>query len=297
MKQGNFQTTLLLIAGFVSFSGGADGVLAAEPKTATSKSEGRDKFEIQIEKLLDKSRTAAVREKLNHLPTDASSARQRKIWLACCDEVDRRYEEALDGFKQSGDLSRQPAFVLRSAANTNARMQEYKEAIRLFELIKAGERTFADYDMWGDCDGALGKIEQATENYQCAAKLLPARSGGVLTKAASFYLKDGKPQVALKLVEEALARGGADYVPALMGKTMCLERLGRWSEAAQSATRVIELTKPGAAREEGKAQLTLSAGIAERIKCYDKLGKKDLAAADRKWQEELAKKVSKDIGI
>jgi tetratricopeptide (TPR) repeat protein len=295
LTQASLTAALIITSYLLSNAGEINSVLASDHKRDSPKSVVNQKFE--IENLLQKGRTAEVRNKLRSLGNDPTSLQQKQIWLACCFGVESRYEEAHDGFKRCGDLSGQPAVVLRYAAKSYAEMQDPGEAVRLISIIKPEQRTFADYDLRGDCNGTLGKTDLAAADFRMAAALSPARSGGVLAKSSGFYMRAGKAEQALKVIDDALSRGGSDYIPAIMGRTVCLERLGRFADAAQSATRAIELTKPGATKGDAKNQIIMSAAIAERIKCYDKLGKKDLAAEDRKWQNDLAKTISKDIGF
>jgi tetratricopeptide (TPR) repeat protein len=117
------------------------------------------------------------------------------------------------------------------------------------------------------------------------------------TKAASSMYLTGNTKEALAIVARAPAaiEIGSDGMLQLT-KARCLEKLNRYEEAVSVLSKLIA---EGKSKKVSYRADFVNAGLSrafdERAKCYDKLGDKAKASADRQAQEQWSKGVENDL--
>jgi hypothetical protein len=74
-----------------------------------------------------------------------------------------------------------------------------------------------------------------------------------------------------------------------------LEDLGRWPEAAKDCTIAIQVADPSMSGGADAQQAIMSRAYLERAGCYDHMGKKDLAAADRRAHNKMSSELEEDF--
>lgn len=122
----------------------------------------------------------------------------------------------------------------------------------------------------------LGKLELAKADFTAAAKLKPT-IGWPLVARGRIYDSQGKDALALADYNRGIALG---CLPGYKDQARVLERNGRLEETVVSLTKLMPTIGP----------LERIPYLFQRANIYEKLGKKDLAKADKKLANDLVDK-------
>jgi tetratricopeptide (TPR) repeat protein len=218
------------------------------------------------------------------------------MWLAACLSYEKNYEESAAGFAKVKHLDRAPGAVLSMAAQTYAQMQDFARAIALSTLAIGRGYGNPGYEIRAGCYNVEKRYVEAADDYQKAAKLRPRLATDLYCRAANAMLAANKPLPALALCDKAPTEArGVGKAALLLTKGLCYEKLERWSEGVTVLTEAIATARAGLSNCDNSSTLGLITSLVERAKCYEKLGKKAEAAADRRWQEQLSRGVENDL--
>lgn len=211
----------------------------------------------------------------------------RQCWLGACFSVEQKYEESVVEFAKVKHMDRAPGCVFHMAARAYAQVQDTARAIEISSLGIERVNDYENYEIRAACYNGEKRYVEAAGDYEKAALSRPRTAGNFHCKAALALLSANRPSQALALIGEVPSAGlEADGVAVLLTKAMCLERLNRWSDAVAVLTTAIALAKTILQPE--RSAFSLNNCLAERAKCYDKMGKKAEAVADRQRQEQLS---------
>jgi tetratricopeptide (TPR) repeat protein len=215
-------------------------------------------------------------------------------------------EAAAAEFNQCHDMTAVSDIDLLRIANTYALVSQHAKALkivsRVFDHAKTGSghlkgewQAFA-YQIRADSSAATGKTSEALADYLKWAELSPKLAAVPLSKAANMMCRQNEYDQAIKLFNRAVAADSQTTDPAIyMYRGVCFEKMGRWTDAVRDFSESIRRGEASAKITEGSHSVSVSSSYLQRSKCYDKLGKKDLAEADRKMNEKMSRGLADDL--
>ncbi len=191
-------------------------------------------------------------------------------------------------------------------AHTSALGSQHQKALKIVNRVikdtKTSTRPLPDqwqafaYQIRADSRDATGNSTEALADYLKWAEVSPKLAAEPLAKAANMMCRQQKHDQAIKLFNRAMGVDGQKTDPAIyLYRGECFEKMGRWSDAVLDFSEAIGRGEAAAKIMEGAYSITISTSYTERAKCYDKLGKKNLAAADRKTNEKLSRGLADDL--
>jgi tetratricopeptide (TPR) repeat protein len=251
----------------------------------------------ELERLLMNHQVFQVRTILSRTSRHAGDDDARQIWLAACYAVEQRFEEAVDGFSKVKNMdSASSSYALYLAAWSYSQMQDFTKAIELATLAIKRGNYYQSYELRGGCYNAEKHYVEAASDYEKAATLMPNRAGGLYSEAANALLRANKPAEALVLANKAPegTKGDGGDVPMRLTRALCYEKLNRWSDAVPQLTKGLAIARLQMSKHQNYSNLSFSRCMEERAKCYEKLGKKAEATADRKELETWSKGMVQD---
>jgi len=215
----------------------------------------------------------------------------RKILEAATLAANQDYERAVVIFDQTRGLPQAPSQIQILAAKSYGNLIQYPKAIAYATMaIKQAHEPDA-YRLRAGCYMAQNHFVAAASDYEAMAALEPGAAPSHIAKAAKALVDANKAQEGLNLIDKYMAsKGSRSAVMLGTCRALCLERLGRNQEAAEVISR--ELDNVNKKKDLGVFERCsyLTSILEERAKCYDKLGQKSKAAADR----EQVKKLTRD---
>jgi tetratricopeptide (TPR) repeat protein len=222
----------------------------------------------------------------------------RQIFLASCLAAGEKYEEAASEYAKVKNIESGSTYCIYLAARTYLEVGNYARSIELANLgLKRGKHGDF-FEILAKCYSATGRYDEAARNFEQVAIKDPHRAHDKYVLAANVMLRANKPQDALNYAEKAPlgVPGEADCTTRLT-RALCLKKLNRWADAITELTKAIAICKKTQANEKNVelANLCLCHCLQERIICYEKLGQKANAAADRKAAEKLSRDVESDL--
>lgn len=273
-----------------ALSGASDSWKLAIPANAISQSglpEGR------LFALLRKNKTSEIRTLLKETPKKTGDDAERSMWLGACHSADERYEEAVLLFDQFKGWEKAPNLVTVMAARAYSEEQQFNEAIKLCSLVLAKWPMREAYQTRGATYVLVNKNEEAVADFMTLADCDPYSAKHHLMRAGNLLVKMGQFDKALALMDRAtLSRGGEENLTIWLVRGDCYKAQKKWQKAIDSFTSAIQMTK---VRTIKNAQYSLPIAYKERAICYDKLGKHNLAEADRRTLSLLSKSLESDL--
>ncbi|MDP3510940.1 MAG: hypothetical protein Q8T09_23445 [Candidatus Melainabacteria bacterium] len=144
------------------------------------------------------------------------------------------------------------------------------------KAIAASPKETLFYARRADAYLILGKLDLAMADFTTAAKLKPT-IGWPLVARGRIYDSQGKDDLALADYNRGIALG---CLAGLKDQARILERTGKLEQSADSLTKLMPTIRP----------LERIPYLFQRAKIYEKLGKKELAKADKKLANDLVDK-------
>lgn len=241
-----------------------------------------------------------TRELLKKTPKTPGDELERKMWEACANAMERRYEEGLAGFKElekTKVLDTAPPSVWILHGLVYAEDQQFEKAIQIFTKVVAKGNFIGCYIRRAGCYASTNQLLLAARDYESAAKLSEFGSRANLTKAATFLIRLKRYDEALADLDKAAkTKRGEGSATLWMVRGDCYKRMGRDKDAIAAISTAIKyaLEKHGKKGEE-TTTIILPTCYKERAQMYEKLGKKDLAKADWAMHQKLTEGVMDEL--
>jgi tetratricopeptide (TPR) repeat protein len=249
-----------------------------------------------LENELSHGRTYEVRRRLALMPKSKTSEEDGLLWEGACLCKEGNFETAAAVFSKVKNLSSASAFLLNLAAQSFAQSGDSDRAIVLATSAIEKKDDFRTYLLRAGCYSDKRRYVEAAADFDKAAQKHRSGANDYYCKEANALLAANKPQLALAACLKAppVASGGGRVAP-MMAKGICLARLDKWKEAADCYSSVLALAKCDKSIDSQSANMFSSNCLAERAKCYEKLGQKALARADRQALENLSQEIAHDL--
>lgn len=241
-----------------------------------------------------------TRELLKKTPKTPGDELERKMWEACANAMERRYEEGLAGFKElekTKVLDTAPPSVWILHGLVYAEDQQFEKAIQIFTKVVAKGNFIGCYIRRAGCYASTNQLLLAARDYESAAKLSEFGSRANLTKAATFLIRLKRYDEALADLDKAAkTKRGEGSATLWMVRGDCYKHMGRDKDAIAAISTAIKyaLEKHGKKGEE-TTTIILPTCYKERAQMYEKLGKKDLAKADWAMHQKLTEGVMDEL--
>lgn len=238
-----------------------------------------------------------ARKILAATPVSAKNRAEREMWEAACLTAERRYEEAAPLFDRVQNLMTAPVIVRANAAKSYAMVNNFDKAIAITNSILSQYQMAEAYKVRAGAYAAKNQRIEAALDFEKLADLETTESAATIySRAASLFLKAGKVDKALSVLDKGDKRQPGKFDNALqMVRSDCYMAQGRWQDAANIYSKMIAQTL---AMHDKRPELTgfvLGTCYKERAKCYRKLGKNSLAAADEQTLKDRSESVMDDF--
>jgi len=250
--------------------------------------------EKQLEGFLRNAEPRKARTLLSRMGRHANDGDARAAWVAACLSAEGKEDESIAEFKRVKHLENVNNYALYLVAKAYCQTGDFARAKELCSFeIGRGDCCWECYDVRAVCYEVEKRYAEASADYEQAATKKPRYANGLYCKAAQSMLKANQPSKALAFVNKAPAiQKSESDVALLLTKGQCLERLNRNEEALTFLNRAIA-TPPSKKGIDGSFLRTTA--LRERANCYDKLGRKAEAAADRSTLEKHASGLTNDL--
>lgn len=237
---------------------------------------------------------------LKQTPKQPGDELERKMWEACVNAMEKRYEESLEMFKElekTKVLDTAPPSVWILHGLVYAQDQQFEKAIQIFSKVVAKGNFIGCYIRRAGCYASTNQLLLAARDYESAAKLSEYGSRANLTKAATFLIRLKRYDEALADLDKAGKGKRGDASATLwMVRGDCYKQMGRTKEAIACLSTAIKyaMEKHGKKGEE-RTTIILPTCFKERAQLYEKLGNKDLAKADWAMHQKLTEGVMDEL--
>ncbi|MBS2010661.1 MAG: tetratricopeptide repeat protein [Cyanobacteria bacterium SZAS TMP-1] len=240
---------------------------------------------------------AAIRQLLASIPVTAGNRNVVDFWRGMSRKCEKRYEEAGEQFDKCTDFGELSVEGQAQVAETYLYLEQYDKSLKILTPLIKKQPNFDCLELRGRCYTAAGKPELALPDLIAAAKLQETKSRSLLARAAEILRRQNKPKEALAVLKMGDAnKEHSGDAPFYLSKAVCYEDLGQWKEAAEACSRALQVSMAGCRNGRERAgQLFVSRSLLERAKCYDHLGRRDLAAADRAENGKFSSEVEDDF--
>lgn len=166
---------------------------------------------------------------------------------------------------------------LKRQIDSQYKNENFDTVIRLAtKAIAASPKETLFYARRADAYLIVGKLDLAMADFSTAAKLKPT-IGWPLIARGRIYDSQGKDDLALADYNRGIALG---CLVGYKDQARVLERTGKLDQAVSSLTKLMPTIRP----------LERIPYLFQRAKIYEKLGKADLAKADKKLANDLVDK-------
>lgn len=240
---------------------------------------------------------AAIRQILFPIRVTATNRNVVDFWRGMSRKCEKRYEEAGEQFDKCTDLGELSIEGQAQIAETYMYLEQYDKTLKILTPLIKKHPNFDCLELRGRCYTAVGKPELALQDLIAAAKMQETKSRGLLSRAAEILRRQNKPKEALAVLK--MGDANQDHSgdgPFFLAKAVCYEDLGQWNQAVEACSHALQVSLAGCRNGSERAgQIFVSRSLLERAKCYDHLGKKDLAAADRAENGKFSSEVEDDF--
>ena len=145
------------------------------------------------------------------------------------------------------------------------------------------------------CNLYLGKYDECSADCRRLLSLDIDFKKRIYDRVAVLFTREKKYADAIKTYDAIAAKYGFDR-QTKFARGGCLQKMGRYSEAISEYTSILKPMHLSSLGPREFTEATFAGGVlAERAKCYDKLGKNDLALADRKQLKYLSHSFSDEL--
>jgi tetratricopeptide (TPR) repeat protein len=249
--------------------------------------------------LVRTSNGTKLRAVLDGITPTAANTNLLHIWRGVSYWMQQRYEQAVVEFDAATNLSETSLTRQSKAAETYQALESSSKAVKIWNDILAKCPFGKGFERRASCYRAMHRYEEAVADYKQGAAISPDHRRGYLAKAADILRGQHKYTEALVLLDKSV-EDGSDIPHPLqyLSRAACLEEVNRWQEAATDCTTALKLANMPLFRDKHRkeaASMILSRAYVERAKCYDHLGKKALADADRKTHESMSSSLELDL--
>jgi tetratricopeptide (TPR) repeat protein len=158
---------------------------------------------------------------------------------------------------------------------------------------KPSDALFVALDWRSYCGTQMNQLDQSLSDCQRLLTFDITYKDRIYEREAEIYIKQKKFDEGLKVYDLLDSKKG--FVSGTRYKRgVCLQRMGRYADAIDTYTCVLKKISNPAHVNFAEKQFAGSV-YAERAKCYDKLGKKELAVIDRSHAVDMTKSVESDF--
>ncbi len=250
----------------------------------------------QFSHMVSASEVKQLRAAIMAIPQRGDNAEIRKLWLAACDTTAGDYEQAVVIFDQAHNLHSAPDAILGCAADAYGQLQQFKKAIAIANTAISRGDNLQAYKARAACYSTCNQIDLAVADYDKLCTIDKPNAKRYLSKAGMLLNNAGKYEKALVYFTKASTADGSAASPTVwLARGICLEHLERWPEALACLSKAIDIARKTPESKAEKLSPGLCRSLIERAKCYDKLGKVNLANADRKESEKQTHEWEKDL--
>jgi len=217
-------------------------------------------------------------------------------WLGTAYDAFDDLERSVTHFDRIHDYSKISDFGLDKMAHTYLGLTELDKVLTLTQIqINRRNPTESTFMRRGDALLNLGKIEDAAATYmQGLAAVKPGRRALLLEKAASAYIKLKNYDEAVKCLTEAIEqRGFGAGAPLYLTRGLALRAQGKYELAVNDFSACLERVHRSTHSVEN--QWSEVSALMDRAKCYDSLGRHDLAARDYASHKKLSQGLESDF--
>lgn len=208
-----------------------------------------------------------------------------------------RDEAAAAQFKLLPPPRRLSSFALDEIAQTYVRVDMMQDAAAAVEeLFRRKAQTWRTYRVRAQINSARGANDLAGQDYERAADLTD--DGTDAAAAAEVYRRLGKYNEAINVLSKTIIRTKSHpdmLLYAIRGR--CFRDQKEWSKAVEDFSTVIDFyqrNRAEYARSRGAPMIQANVYL-DRAKCFDAMGKHDLADRDRSVHNRLSKEIEQDI--
>jgi tetratricopeptide (TPR) repeat protein len=246
-----------------------------------------------LESLLRSKKVRQARIVLSRTPAHPNDEQARMIWKAACFSAEGQFDEAVAEFRKVANLESARGYLLYLAASAYIQTQDFARARELCDLAIKRDHCHECYELRATCYNAEKRYIEAADDYQVAAAYSQHHAGDFYCEASQALLKANQPGRALQLIDKALSMPNTTKVGSLLlAKGTCLENLGRYPEAVAILSKAIGTNHEGTL---GLSRFWLVSCLTARARCYEKMGRKGDAAADRKTLDKMSTGIADDL--
>lgn len=247
----------------------------------------------QLEGLLRQRQTLKVRAIISQIPRHPNDDDTRATWLAACLSAEGKDEESLAEFGKVKHPEKANSYALYWVARAYCQEQSFARAEELASLGIARGDCSECFEVRAACYESEKRYIDAAADYESLANCKKRYATDFHCKAALALLKANQPAKAMALIDKVYAsEKGELSVTLLLAKGKCLESLGRYDEAIVFFSKAM---KAPARKVPTEADFLRTSLLNERLKCFEKLGRKADAAADRAALEKISRGLSDDL--
>ncbi|MBU6453978.1 MAG: tetratricopeptide repeat protein [Cyanobacteria bacterium REEB67] len=186
-------------------------------------------------------------------------------------------------------------------AGSYSQVERYDKAIEILDRAIASNANADLYALRGEYKCAQGRFAEAIPDYKKAALKDSDRQRAYLCVGGELLRRQGKVKEALSLLDVGLkAPDRSSDGKYYLCRAMCYGQINDWPLAEQSCSIGLKIAdnaiaKAARARHGSVEEIAKSQLLLERAKCYDHLGKKNLAALDREAHLKLSAATEDDL--
>jgi|GEM_PF-7124751 len=235
---------------------------------------------------------------LNSVPRSRETDYVRHLWEGLCQL--RCAEEDADGvglFEKSlplHDLSWTNRIAIAKALDNE---EHSAQALAALKGMPENKTLAYGFEIRSACNVNVKNFDDAIVDMRTTARLNPTVRKRCLLTVAEIYVNRNRLDDALKTYNELFeGPNKALYETEIAGRGMLLKRLGRYDSAARDFSDAIKHGSANIGSNKAAAYTaTLCRLYQARAECYDKLGKRSLAASDRREESKLSRSVEDEL--
>jgi tetratricopeptide (TPR) repeat protein len=247
----------------------------------------------QIEQLLEARNTIAARAVLAKVPRCKGDEDRRNMILGAILATDSNFDSALPLFTKVKHPEEAVDCELYMAAKAFALAQNFHKAIEIATIAIDRDNDQKCLEIRASCYSTLARDNEAIQDYETLALTKPLWASDYLAKEANLLSRINKPNEALVVAERAVKADPTDS-GAQMVKGLCLEQLGRYSEAVEVLTITRNLAKKTVSTK-AESTFFLIRSLEKRAACYQKMGKINEAERDKLELKSYSDKLMDDL--
>ena len=265
--------------------------IALDPEPVTTASKG---FPVTDLRLMLETRQYKNAEALLSKCSQGYPAYFVNLWKGLDRYKHGESDEACQYFRRCLPLHDVSSWVRCSVGDSFSQSGDYKMALQVLDTVPRDKRAGMFYEIRSSCYIPLHRADEAVADLLVLAKYKGQAMSRIICNAAQVYYGEKRYGDALKLVNLAMQQKYVDRGAAFC-RGICYAKLHEDAMAVKDFTQTIEqaLENPGDGKNDNTMILCRAYG--ERAKCYERLGKRSLAQADKVSLAGYSKTLSDDL--